>query len=239
MGTRRKPRKCPKKVHVARSKNNTVEALLSELTTDLVPFAKHLFNAKWKSEKFETLKKTLPENWVLFCMDFGENYACRHQDETQGAHWHYDQVTIHPIVTYYHCPSEGCNEITHESLVFISNDHKHDYHAVQHFVKKSNQYLLEQQGLVFNKEIHFSDRAPTQYKSKANFVDLSMAQEDFGLDIEKHFFGSRHGKGPCDGEIGVLKRSASLAVKRGHVIADAEDIQLSDMSHYIPCLIAE
>ena len=155
-------------------------------------------------------------------MDFGENYACHHQDEAQGAHWHYEQVTLHPIVTYYHCPTDGCNEIVHESVIFISNDHKHDYHAVQYFVKKTNQYLLEQR-LNICKEILFSDGAPTQYKSKANFLNLSMSKEDYGFDIEKHFFGSRHGKGPCDGEVGVLKRSASLAVKRGQVISDAED----------------
>jgi len=204
-------------------KNGTVGELLAELKGCLVPFAKHLFNAKWQSEQFEELKKNMPEKWVMFCMDFGENYSCHHQDEAQGAHWHHEQVTLHPVVAYYRCPSEGCDKTVHESLVFISDDHKHDYHAVQHFVVKSNQYLLETVGLEIQKEIHFSDGAPTQYKSKANFVDLSMSQEDFGFQIEKHFFGSRHGKGPCDGEVGVVKRSASLAVRRGHMISNAKD----------------
>lgn len=67
-------------------------------------------------------------------------------------------------------------------------------------------------GLKIEKEIQFPDGAPTQYKSKYNFVDISMCHDDFGFSVEKHFFGSRHGKGPCYGEVGVIKRSANLAV---------------------------
>ncbi|XP_033755233.1 uncharacterized protein LOC117338131 isoform X1 [Pecten maximus] len=205
------------------SKEGTIGELITELKLKLNPFAKHLFNAKWQSGQFDDLKKKMPKQWAMFCMDFGENYACHHQDEAQGAHWHYEQVTMHPIVVYYRCQKEGCDETVHESLVFITDDHKHDYHAVQHFIEKSNQYLLEEVGLDIHTEIHFSDGAPTQYKSKFNFVDMSMGQDDFGLNIEKHYFGSRHGKGPCDGEVGVLKRSATSAVKRGEMISNAKD----------------
>ncbi|CAG2216976.1 unnamed protein product [Mytilus edulis] len=47
-------------------------------------------------------------------------------------------------------------------------------------------------------------------------------------NIEKHFFGSRHGKGPCDGESGgVVKRSATVAVAaRGCIISNALNFYL-------------
>ncbi|VDI46372.1 Hypothetical predicted protein [Mytilus galloprovincialis] len=71
------------------------------------------------------------------------------------------------------------------------------------------------------------DGAPTQYKSKYNFVDMSFWKDDFGFEVEKHFFGSRHGKGPCDGESGVVKRSATVAVAaRGCIISNAPDFYL-------------
>ena len=42
---------------------------------------------------------------------------------------------------------------------------------------------------------------------------------------EKHFFGTRHGKGPCDAEIGVVKCVAFLAIQwRRRVIANAQDL---------------
>lgn len=43
-------------------------------------------------------------------------------------------------------------------------------------------------GLKIEKEIQFPDGAPTQYKSKYNFVDISMCHDDFGFSVEKHFF---------------------------------------------------
>ncbi|XP_062621147.1 uncharacterized protein LOC134282769 [Saccostrea cucullata] len=202
----------------------TVLEFLDQLRQELSPFSKHLFNAQWQSKEFENLKGNIPRNWVMVCLDFAENYCCRHQDEAQSAHWTYEQVTIHPVVAYYKCTEENCNENVRESVVFISEDHKHDYHLVQHFIAKTNEYLIQGVGLNIEKEIQFSDGAPTQYKSKYNFVDMSMCHEDFGFSVEKHFFGSRHGKGPCDGEAGVIKRSASLAVTtRGTIISNAED----------------
>ncbi|CAC5406244.1 unnamed protein product [Mytilus coruscus] len=73
-----------------------------------------------------------------------------------------------------------------------------------------------------------------QWQSK-QFEDLKahipekheLLKDDFGFEVEKHFFGSRHGKGPCDGESGVVKRSATVAVAaRGCIISNAQDFYL-------------
>ena len=37
------------------------------------------------------------------------------------------------------------------------------------------------------------------------------------------YFESGHGKGPCDGVGGVVKRSADMALKKGHLIKSAQD----------------
>ena len=201
----------------------SVAEMLTQLRVELETFPKHLFNASWQAKEFEQLKNNVPQQWVLLCMDFAKNYVCRHQDEAQGAHWHYNQVTIHPVIAYHRCLEKECNLMVHRSIIFISEDHKHDHHAVQFFVTKSNEYLT-QNGLNINRQIHFSDGAPTQYKAKTNFVDMSMVSDDFGFPVEKHYFGSRHGKGPCDAEAGVLKKSASVAVSsRNTIISNAAD----------------
>ena len=148
---------------ILKETNDTVEQLVNELEEDLKPFSKHLFNAKWQSKQFDDLKNNVPTEWVVFCLDFAENYNCHYQDEAQSAHWSYNQATIHPIVAYYKCPQ--CDKSMHESLLFISDNRKHDHHAVQHFVTIANRHLLER-GLNIEHEVHFSDGSAYQYKSK-------------------------------------------------------------------------
>lgn len=144
------------------------------------------------------------------CMDYAENYTSVYQDEAQSAHWSHEQVTLFSIVAYFRCHT--CNEVAHDSLVFVTDDKKHDSHAVQHFVLLGNQYLKGKHKLIIEREIHFSDGAASQFKSKTPFADVAHCIEDFGFHIEKHFLGTRHGKGPCDGEFGVVERTASNSV---------------------------
>ena len=34
-------------------------------------------------------------------MDFAENFSCRYQDEIRTAFWDTNQVTLHPMMSYY------------------------------------------------------------------------------------------------------------------------------------------
>ena len=56
-----------------------------------------------------------------------------------------------------------------------------------------------------------SDGASGQYKNRKNFINLTYHMEDFKVAAEWHFFPTSHGKGPCDGIGGTLKRLASRA----------------------------
>ncbi|XP_003723310.2 uncharacterized protein LOC100891453 [Strongylocentrotus purpuratus] len=192
-------------------KSGTGSDLLKEMCKELDPFSYHLFNARWQYEQYKSITAVIPPNTVVMCMDFGENYTCKAQDAPQGYHWNNTQCTIHPAVASYNCPDPNCTKIVSDSIIFISNDLKHDQHAVQHFTKKATE-LLKGDNITVNRLIMFSDGAPTQYKSKINFTDCSYGYEDFNVPVEKHFFGSRHGKGPCDREIGVVKKSVNMAV---------------------------
>lgn len=62
-----------------------------------------------------------------------------------------------------------------------------------------------------SKIFYFSDGASAQYKNKKNFVNLTFHVEDFGIPAEWHFFATSHGKGPCDGLGGTVKRLAARA----------------------------
>ncbi|KAJ8034130.1 hypothetical protein HOLleu_20847 [Holothuria leucospilota] len=60
--------------------------------------------------------------------------------------------------------------------------------------------------------MRFSDGCASQYKSKGPFHDIAHYSQ---VTVEHHYFGSRYGKGPSDGESAVVKKAASAAVKGG------------------------
>ncbi len=59
--------------------------------------------------------------------------------------------------------------------------------------------------------VHFTDGAASQYKTCKNFANLLFHKDDFGVEGEWPFFATSHGKGPCDGIWGTVKRLARRA----------------------------
>lgn len=187
--------------------------------------AEHLFRANWQNRQFSLVRSVspFPAQSVCMVLDFAENFTCNYQQEVQAAHWHHEQVTVHPIVAYYRCPV--CPKTVTESLIFVSSDRRHDYHAVHHFTKQALVHLRETRGLVITHVNQWTDGCSAQYKSKGPFADIACALTDYDATLERNFFGSRHGKGPSDGESAVVKRHAAAAVAAGRaIIATAEDL---------------
>lgn len=213
-----------KKRLLKKRKEGTLDDLLSELNAELQPFSRHLFDATWQCRQYQCLEKNRPQGTVLFCCDFGENVKVINQDEAQAAHWSNIQVTIHPVVATYECPEDGCTETVTDTMIFLSDDNKHCADAVHHFTTTATQ-VLKDDGIAFSRVIQFSDGAASQYKNKTAFNDASFGKEDAGCTMERHFFGSRHGKGPCDREIGVFKKQLRFSVlARQSFVADAKDM---------------
>ncbi|XP_041368432.1 uncharacterized protein LOC121382868 isoform X2 [Gigantopelta aegis] len=204
---------------------------VTELTEEAASISKHLFNARWQGKQYDAVSSDVPAGWVVICQDFAENFSCWYQDEAQGAHWGHDSVTLHANVASYRCPEDDCDLMTNHSLIFVSNDLKHCHDAV-HAFNLSTMDILVNLGVSMKKVVYFSDGAPTQYKNKSAFCDLGYAFEDFGVHCERHFFGTRHGKGPCDREFGTLKKVVNQRVKeRRAEIGTAEQFFLYCRDH--------
>lgn len=206
-------------------KTSTWVAFLDELRTELAFLAGHLFRAAWQHLQFESLRNStpFPQGTVGMVLDFAENFTCVNQDEVQAAHWHHTQVTVHPIVTYYRC--DLCEKTVTESLVFISNDRHHDFDAVHKFTEVAINHLRNKRNITLENIVQWTDGCASQYKSKGPFADVSCAMDDFGCTFERNFFGSRHGKGPSDGESAVIKHHAATAIKTGAAfVNDAKEL---------------
>lgn len=152
------------------------------------------------------LKESLKINEFLVVCDFADNYKFIIQNAAPGFHWNNNQSTIFPVVIYY----RESNELLHRSLVIISDCNTHDSNAVHVFLKIITCYIKTLNPDV-NKIYYFSDGAPQQFKNFKNFVNLYYHEEDFKIYAEWHFFASYHGKGPCDGVGGTVKRAAARA----------------------------
>lgn len=166
----------------------------------------HAFISDEQARYFKTLKESITEGEIVVQCDFAENYSFVVQDAAQSFHWNNDQATLLTSVFYYR---EG-SEVKHGSIVMISDDLKHDTSAFYAFQKILHKHLLAKSILV-SKIIYITDGAPQHFKNKFNFVNLFYYKQDFNADAEIHFHATSHGKGPCDGVGGNLKRLAKRA----------------------------
>ena len=197
------------------TREGSLEMLCDELMLALKEFSQHLHNFRWQYSQYKTIKTNLPQSWALITMDFAENFLLKQQDEVQSAHWAYSQVTVHPCVLHYKCPS--CPEQVTDYLLFFSDDMVHDAHIVQIIQRRTVDHLKSL--IALDKVVIFSDGAASQYKSKLPFYYLL---SNDNIVVERCYFGSRHGKSQCDSAGGTIKRLLEEDVHTGVKIPDAE-----------------
>jgi hypothetical protein len=167
----------------------------------------HHFISKKQSKYIKELKENLPENVCLLHGDFSQNYSMIAQNSTQGSFFNPPpQATLHTFLAYI---TVNGKSVQHPICV-ISDCTAHNTVSVHSSLNVVLTYLKE---LYTNlkKVIHFTDGAASQYKNFKNFINLLHHKHDFNLDGEWHFFATSHGKGPCDGIGGTLKRLARRA----------------------------
>lgn len=198
-------------LYVDRCNLETIEKPSSEfidiLCEKLQVLVQHDFIAKQQTSFMNQLKENLKESEFLITLDFSENYSMVVQDEAQSYHWASGHATVHPFVIYY----KENTKVAHTNFVIISDCLEHNTVAVYTFQKKLIEFLTAKFETVPKKLYYFSDGCAAQYKNKKNFSNLCHHLEDFDIEAEWHFFATAHGKGPCDGLGGTVKRLAAKA----------------------------
>ena len=139
--------------------------LLSKL---LHGFARHHFvaNHQWKS--YTLALDNLSSNTALCVLDFAENYTAAIQGVVKSAYYSRNSITFHPIVVHY----KRGEDVIRDSVVFISDDRKHDWAAVKCFVQNLAHHLGIMAPHISNL-IMFSDGCSSQYKSRNPFASIA------------------------------------------------------------------
>jgi hypothetical protein len=193
------------------TKLSTVGERIDDLIEKSKELALHLFIASWQHNQYVAKKHALKTGEILMTSDYAENIRNDGQRQPSSVHWHYKQVSLHPVVCDYLCPSPHCGKIATTSFIVISDDLVHDGFAVSSF----EQAVLQQLSAIIDVEkvTKFSDNCAVQYKSKLPFYLLTLDSESESVEVERHYFGPSHGKSRCDGETGVVKKMILEGVK--------------------------
>ena len=162
----------------------------------------------------------------MVLLDFAENYSFVVQDEAQSFPWNNMQCSIHPAVIYYIYDGQ----LTSKRMCIVSEDLEHDVSFVFE-VQKAVVKWIKQNVSSVNKITYFSDGCTQQYKNYENFMNLCCHFEDFAINATWVFFATSHGKLPCDGVGGTVKR----IVKRASLLRSSSDAILSVTAFYEYC----
>ena len=184
---------------------NYIRRIKEILINSINNLTRHSYLAKAQARYVKSKKESLGVNEVMVLGDFAENYQYLIQDEIQSYHWSKEYCTLHPLVIYY---KDADGNLQLYSLCYISDDNTHD----TSFVYKIQRLLVEflKQRLPSVTKIYYvSDGCGGQYKNFKNFLNLCCHKEDFSIEAEWIFFATSHGKSPCDGIGGAVKRHAA------------------------------
>ncbi|KAJ8044972.1 hypothetical protein HOLleu_07881 [Holothuria leucospilota] len=189
--------------------------------TESANFRDHVERVKAQYVAIRKCKENLNKDECLVQMDFAENYTCVPLEEVQSGYWNQEGVTLHPMVMYYRDENQT---LKHHSFVAVSDDKNHNATTIFSIVKDLVPRLVKIVPSL--KLVHYWTDSPTaQYRNKTIFSLVSDHHELFnGIFASWNYFEAGHGKGPCDGIGGTVKRLADEAVKReAAVIQDAND----------------
>ena len=199
--------------------DNRYEIFLN-IINDSDKLFQHHYIAKQQSRHLKERKDSLEANAALILVDFSENFSFIIQDEIQSAFWSKKYCTIHPVVIYL--IENG--KMVAESFCVITEDLTHDTCLVEVIIEKIVSFLKENFPNITNVE-YFSDGCAAQYKNCNIFSFLCKHKKKFGISASWSFFASCHGKSPCDGIGGPIKREASKESLRRPADNPIENVQ--------------
>lgn len=201
----------------------TLEEYLDILVTSLEKLTPHSYVTKSQAKYLKDIKSNLSKSEAIILIDFSENYSYVLQNEVQGYHWTNNSCSLHPVVIY--TKQENTEDLKVSSLCVVSDDLEHDVAFVHETQKVVSQFLKTNFPEVTN-VIYYSDGCAAQYKNCKNFFNLCHHEKDFeGLKAKWCFFATSHGKSPCDGIGGTIKRiatKASLQLNPGNAIDNCQ-----------------
>eukprot|EP00733_Pompholyxophrys_punicea_P000790 Pompholyxophrys_punicea_v1_NODE_289_length_2364_cov_36.367259.p1 type:complete len:348 gc:universal NODE_289_length_2364_cov_36.367259:1215-172(-) len=211
-----KDNSCP----VMKTISPEIQKRLTTLKKSVKEFQEHKEAVKIQKEVFLFQKDNLKDGECIILMDFaGRFLVCLDLNMTQRDFFARRGVPDMVMVLYF-----KVNGILHHTFVdYISKIAEKDDFL---YVRSALLHLLNETTLLDNfKTVYlWSDGGPKHYKIRRTIFFLSILDNFYPQTFEWHFFPSCHGKGACDGHVGVLKQALNRSVKNGNTLYNEIDI---------------
>ena len=180
-----------------------VEVLQGQLSKFLWhSFVKFQQSSSYNDDRNDAIAED--SNLVLVQFDFSENASTFNQDEIQSAYFAKRQITIFTVVIWHKKQTV--------SWVILSDYTRHEKTAVAAFLAEILEFIKAKFPSAGNIKF-WSDGPSSQFKSKYFFALLCKLQALYpNFQLEHNYFATSHGKGPCDGLGGTVKRLAQKEV---------------------------
>ena len=193
----RSKRKKKFKALMIEEKTGTAIGLLNAYIMDIQVMRKHHFFNIWQTYQFMLNKANLQPKQIILVHDFARFFVLDFQDKPKDLHWDHDQVTIHPMVIYRCCLTEGCDKLVTEEIIHVTPDLKHDSLVIKKF-EEDVAFHLRSNNICYEEKFIWTDQAPTQYKNCCVFEGIANSS----TCITHKYYPVEHGKNPADGSSG-------------------------------------
>ena len=150
-------------------------------------------------------------------MDYAENLETKYQNEPSSMYYDKSNTTLHPMVVQF---KRDMEELTARSFVGVTREMAHTVPTHYSFITQ----LLNNRKEVMPdlRLIHFiTDSPSSQYRNRTIVNLVARFPTPFNMDATWTWLESGHGKRPCSGLGGGVKRKADNLIKSGVVIRDA------------------
>ena len=189
---------------------------ISELQESLPAFRAHCGHVQMQYNRIHHMKVTLrPGKDIGVQLDYAENWSATYLREISSAYYDKKMITVHPMVTR-HRSEQGV--LVAKSFVGVTDVLAHSFPMTFTFLKMLMKQIKEHTAL---EVVHFiSDGPSSQYWNRFTCDMVAHFRILFGA--EASWLEKGHGKGPCDGVGGAVKKLADNLIKTAKIIDSSE-----------------
>lgn len=202
-----------------RSPDITINELILKFVTEFTSYKLHYYIQKEQKAILNELKEALSETEAIIVCDFAERFTTRARREIQSAFFGKRQISLFTAMLYM-----GTKKY---SFIIVSDENSQSKFVVFAYISRIIEIAKEEFPNLSHLRI-FSDGCAGQFKNKFGISNLNFAPTDWGLNAEWNFFATGHGKSPCDGLGGSVKRSVHRKVIAG-------DFRVYSAAEFVAC----
>ena len=184
--------------------STTPEKLKEEILSELDDFKAHCLRVETQYSQLRILKSNLSSGVdATIQVDYAENWNIVFFNEISAAYYDKNQITIHPMVVHIRGAD---NEVNVLPFVGVSSIMSHAFPTNFCFLSRLMAILKEEfPSLRF---VHLiSDSPSSQYRNRGVVHFIAKFQSLFNMEAFWSWLEAGHGKGPCDGVGGGIKKT--------------------------------